>query len=205
METCDSGYVGMSLTVSMKKQVSTASHCPACGSLSSVSSAPYISSKSPGVELQQKIYKRKKDERAPATKEKSDPEGRSDGRTSGIFTGRSREYLEGIFENEWMYGYMVCCSIDSVLGHRLGRADSSKLGSVLVEDEVRGEEHVMREFVSLTSETWWAGQYRTSSSDSRSPQPSLATSNANLPRPAPGTRTLIVRLKHSSQQLVKLH
>ena len=39
------------LTVSMKKQVSTASHCPACGSLSSVHSAPYISSKSPGTVL----------------------------------------------------------------------------------------------------------------------------------------------------------
>lgn len=91
--------------MSMKKQVSTASHCPACGSLSSVSSAPYISSKSPGEEeMREDGMKLKWNEYVPATKEKSDPGGKSDGRTSGIFTGRSSASLEGIFENEWMYG-----------------------------------------------------------------------------------------------------
>lgn len=141
--------------MSMKKQVSTASHCPACGSLSSVSSAPYISSKSPSVELKRRDEtKQKTAERVPATKEKSDPGGKSDGRTSGIFTGRSSASLEGIFENEWMYGYIVCSPIDSVLEYGLGGVGcSSKLRSVLVEDQVRGEQHVMREFVSLTSET----------------------------------------------------
>ena len=44
----------------------------------------------------------KDDEGVPATKEKSDPGGKSDGRTSGIFTGRRRASLQGTFENEWM-------------------------------------------------------------------------------------------------------
>ena len=148
---------GMSLTVSMKKQVSTASHCPACGSRSSVSSVPYISSKSPGAEFQQGMLRMEEGVYLPATREKSDPGGKSDGRTSGTVTGRSRAFLEGIFENEWMYGYMVCSPIDSVLGYGLGGVGDGKLGSVLVEDEVRGEEHVVGEFVSLTSETWWSG------------------------------------------------
>ena len=39
------------LTVTMKKWVSMASHCPVCSSLSSMSSAPYISLKLPGAVL----------------------------------------------------------------------------------------------------------------------------------------------------------
>ena len=62
----------------------------------------------------------------PATKEKSHPGDKSAGRTSGIFTGRSSTSLDGTFENEWMYGYIVCSSIASVLGHRLGRLGCSK-------------------------------------------------------------------------------
>ena len=44
--------------------------------------------------------KQKKGERVPATKENSVPGGKLDGRTSGIFTGRSSASLQGIFENE---------------------------------------------------------------------------------------------------------
>ena len=126
------------LTVSMKKQVSTASHCPVCGSLSSVSSAPYISSKSPGIELKRVDGMKQKDgEHAPATKEKSDPGGKSDGRTSGIFTGRSKACLDGTFENEWIYGYMVCSPIDSDLGCGLGGVGLVvSLGSIPVEDQI---------------------------------------------------------------------
>ena len=39
------------LTVMMKKRVSMASHCLVCSSCSSMSSAPYISLKSPGTVL----------------------------------------------------------------------------------------------------------------------------------------------------------
>ena len=46
--------------------------------------------------------KLREDEGIPATKEKSDPGGKSDGRTSGIFTSRRRASLQGTFENEWM-------------------------------------------------------------------------------------------------------
>jgi hypothetical protein len=44
----------------------------------------------------------------PATSEKFDPSGRSDGRISGIEIGRSNAGSLGMFENEWMYGWITC-------------------------------------------------------------------------------------------------
>ena len=55
---------------------------------------------------------------SPATKEKSDPGGNEDGRTSGIEMDCSIACLSGRFENEWIYGYIVCFRISSVLGSR---------------------------------------------------------------------------------------
>ena len=35
-------------------------------------------------------------------------------------TGRNSAPLQGVFEDEWMYRYMVCSPIDLVPGNRLG-------------------------------------------------------------------------------------
>lgn len=51
----------------------------------------------------------------PATREKLHSEGRSEGKMSGIDTERSKAGSCGIFENEWMYGYMTYWSIVLVL------------------------------------------------------------------------------------------
>jgi len=113
----------------MKKQGSTASI------VRRAVRSPYIPSKSPSGATARKGEKGSKASAYQPPRKKLDPGGESDGRTSGNFTGQSSASLQGIFDSEWIYGYMVCSPIDSVLGPRLGGFDRSKLGSVLIENE----------------------------------------------------------------------